>query len=113
MSGLAGFFAVWRGAVPRRLARAARRAMVRPLLSPARPPETAVERAILDTLATQGPLSPRALVSHVACALYRLEVAHGGALADIGLFGENLFAPEVARALESGRGTLWDIESGS
>jgi hypothetical protein len=49
----------------------------------------------------------------VACALYRLEVAHGGALADIGLFGENLFAPEVARALESGRGPLWDIEPGS
>ena len=111
MSVLAGFFAAWLGAVPRRLSRAARHATVRPLPARARPPQTEAERVLLDTLAAQGPLPPRTLVSHAACALYRLELTHGGALADVGLFGENLFIHEVARALETGRGALWDIES--
>jgi hypothetical protein len=112
MSVLAGFFAAWRGAGPRRLTRSARRATVRPLPAPVRRPQTEAERVLLDTLAAQGALPPRALVSHAACALYRRELTHGGALADVGLFGENLFIHEMARALETGRGALWDIEPG-
>lgn len=83
---------------------------VRPLRPPRREPETAIERLLMDTLAAKGSMSPRVLVSFAACALYRQDLARDAALAEAGLFGENLFAPDVARALEAARGVLWSIE---
>ena len=107
MSVLAGFFSAWR---PRDFPRIGSRARVRLLPAPARAPETEAERALTDTLAAWGPLSRGALVSHAASALYRHELTHGGGLADLGLFGESLFASEVRHALETAQGVLWEIE---
>ena len=109
MSARTGFFSAWWGPRPSR-ARTAPGTRVRLRSRPMRAPETDGERALVDALTAQGSRSSRALVSFAACVLYRQELDRGGALADIGLFGENLFRPDVGRALEAGRGILWDIE---
>jgi hypothetical protein len=84
---------------------------VRLLAAPTRPPETPIERLLVDTLAAKGPLSRRGLVSQAALALYREELAQGGWVADLGILGERPFVPDVARALEAARGVLWEIET--
>jgi hypothetical protein len=84
---------------------------VRLLASPTRAPGTPLERLLVDTVAAQGPLARRVLVSRAALALYREELADGGWLADLGLLGERAFVPEVVRALEAGRGVLWEVEN--
>ena len=84
---------------------------VRLLAAPTRAPETPIERVLVDMLAAKGPLSRRGLVSHAALALYRDELAGGGWAADLGILGERPFVPEVIRALQAGRGVLWEIET--
>jgi hypothetical protein len=76
----------------------------------ARPPETPIERQLVSTLTARGPLSRSALVSAVALALYRDELARGGWLTGIALLGEGAFVGEVRRALDAGCGVLWDVE---
>ena len=102
--------AVWRGALRGDLSRASDRAGVRLLVEPARPPMTPVERLVVDTLATRGPLSRSALVSAVARALYRDELARSGWLAALGFFSETVFTADVARALDGARGVLWEVD---
>jgi hypothetical protein len=110
MSGPAALFATWRGALRGDLARARDRAAVRLLAEPARPPATPIERLLVDTLVAKGPLSRSALVSVVARAVYRDELAQSGWLAALGFFSEDLFIAEVTRALEGARGVLWEFE---
>jgi hypothetical protein len=110
MSGPAALFATWRGALRGDLARASERAGVRLLAEPARPPATPIERLLVDTLVAKGPLSGSALVSAVARALYRDELAQSGWLAALGFFNETVFVADVTRALESARGVLWEFE---
>jgi hypothetical protein len=72
--------------------------------------ETPIERQLVDTLTARGPLSRSALVSAVALALYRDELARGGWLTGLALLGEGAFVGEVSRALDAGCGVLWDVE---
>jgi hypothetical protein len=52
----------------------------------------------------------RFLVDSVAREIYRQELAVGAGFLDIGLFGPNLFARDVAAELSAGNGVLWHIE---
>ena len=72
---------------------------------------TTEERLIVETLRGPGCLRVAALVKRVSAALYREELRHGGAAADLGFFGEHLFVPEVRRVLEGGHDRLWTISS--
>ena len=111
MSALATFLAAWRGAPPRTRSGADARADVRLLVAPAREPATPIERLLVDTLAARGPLSRSALVSLAARVLYRQELARGGWLGDLGIFGEGLFIHDVTCVLDGARDVLWDIET--
>jgi hypothetical protein len=107
-----GFFAVLRRAAACDVTRAGDSSDVRLLTAPARRPQTQIERLLVDTLAVKGPMSQSALVSLAALAMYREELANGGSLVDLGFFGERLFVGDVTRALEAGRGVLWEFEPG-
>ena len=107
MSVLTAFRAGWQ-TLPDPIAIAADTPSVRLLPTPSRAPESAIERRLLETLAAQGPQTPAALMSTVASALYREQHRRDGWLVDIGILGERVFVSEVAHALESGRGRLWD-----
>lgn len=80
------------------------------LLEAARPPATPVERLAVETLKREGRTSLKELVEHVARELYSDEVRNGAWVLDIGLFGPDLFVPNVAAELKSGNGILWKIE---
>ena len=99
----------WRG--QRANARASDREGVRLLPVPVRSPSTPIERLLVDTLAARGPLSRSALVSSVARARYRDELARSGWLAALGFFSESVFTAEVTRALDGARDVLWEFES--
>ena len=110
MSVLAALRGAWPATPGGGLHRRDDEASVRLFATPARAPGTPIERLLVDTLLARGPLARHALVSHVATALYREELAHGGWLADLGILGARPFVPDVARALETARGVLWEIE---
>ena len=65
--------------------------------------------AILAALRRSGQMGLDALVGEAAEALYRSELARGGANADLGLFGRLVFEPAIRSAIEAGCGRLWDI----
>jgi len=90
-----------RGATDRRKAR---------LLAGARP-VTPEECLIVDVLATRGRLAVDALVSAVAAALYREELAEGAGAVDVGFLSAQAFVPDVKRTLEHGEGRLWTISA--
>jgi hypothetical protein len=113
VSVLTAIRAAWHGAPPRAAVAAGDADRVRLIVPPPRAPETPIERRLVEALASHGPLSSRALVTHVAVDLYHDELAHGGWLADLGILGERPFIPDVARALAAGAGALWRIETDS
>jgi hypothetical protein len=113
MSVLTAIRAVWHGMPARTATDGTDERRVRLLVRPTRPPETSIERRLVDVLTARGSLSALALVTHVAVDLYHDELAHGGWLADLGILGERPFMPDVARTLEAGAGTLWTIETDS
>ena len=76
-----------------------------------RKPATATERLAVAALRQGSTTSLNSLVNHVARELYNEEVAKGAWALDIGMFGPDLFAPEVAFELRAGNRILWDIES--
>lgn len=49
------------------------------------------------------------LVRDAAEALYRSEMARGGANVDLGLFGPRVFEPMIRSAIDAGRGRLWEV----
>jgi hypothetical protein len=49
------------------------------------------------------------LVQRVARTLYVDALGQGAWTVDIGVFGSEVFVPEVVRGLEEGDGTLWEI----
>jgi len=82
------------------------------LINPSlRQPATATERLAVAALKQGSTTSLSSLVNHVARELYNEEVAKGAWALDIGMFGPDLFAPEVAFELRAGNRILWDIES--
>lgn len=81
------------------------------LVEAARPPVTPVEQLAVATLTRDGTMSFKRLVEQVALDLYREMLRSGGWAVDIGIFGTNLFVPDVARELEAGDGTLWRLET--
>ena len=76
-----------------------------------RPPVTAAERLAVAALRQGSTTSLSSLVNHVARELYNQEVANGAWALDIGIFGPDLFAPDVALELRAGNRILWDIEN--
>src|SRR3989442_14096978 len=66
-------------------------------------------RAILEPLRRSGRARLDALVDAAAKALYKSELARGGAHLDLGLLGARIFVPAVRSALAAGRGRLWEI----
>lgn len=80
------------------------------LLEASRPPVTRMERLVVETLKREGRISLKQLVAHVARELYSDEVRNAAWVLDIGLFGPDLFVPNVAAELKSGNGSLWKIE---
>jgi hypothetical protein len=76
-------------------------------------PRSAVSDAetfVVTLLAAQSELPYREVVSRLAELLYRNELRAGGWSVDIGLFGSSLFVPEARRALEAGKGELWNFD---
>ena len=65
--------------------------------------------AILSALRRSGRMGLDALVGEAAEALYRSELARGGAAADLGLFGRRVLEPAIRSALEAGCGRLWEV----
>jgi hypothetical protein len=53
------------------------------------------------------------VVHRVAGELFKQEVAAGGWLVDLGLFGSTLFVPEVLKEIQAADGTLWQIRNSS
>jgi hypothetical protein len=82
---------------------------VRLLTGTKRSPLTPEECLIVRELGGAEPRAVDDLVASVSRTLYREEWRRGGWIADIGIFGPNLFAPDVRRALEAGNGQLWTI----
>ncbi len=80
------------------------------LLAASRPPATHVERLAIDILKREGSISFTKLLERVARELYSDEVRSGAWVLDIGLYGPNLFVPDVILELESGNGILWKFE---
>jgi len=80
------------------------------LLEESRPPATPVEQLAINVLKRQGRTSFTRLLEHVAGELYSDEVRSGAWALDIGLYGPNLFVPDVISELKSGDGILWKIE---
>ena len=66
-------------------------------------------RAILEPLRRSGRARLDALVDAAAKALYKSELARGGAHLDLGLLGARIFVPAVRSALDAGRDRLWEI----
>jgi hypothetical protein len=69
-----------------------------------------IERAAIENLKQQSPLSLDQLVQRVAAQLYRDELRHGAAAVDIGLLGSEIFVPEVMGEIQARNGSLWRIE---
>ena len=67
-------------------------------------------QAILAPLRRVGRARLDALVEDAAKALYKSELARGGAHLDLGLLGSRIFVPAVRNALDAGRGRLWEIQ---
>jgi len=65
--------------------------------------------AILEVLRRAGRVRLDALVREAAEALYRSELARGGANVDLGLFGPGIFVPEIRRVVDASHGRLWEI----
>ena len=82
---------------------------VRLVEHPARPPATAIERAILGVLSESGEAPSEILVTRVAAELYREEIRHGAWAVDLGLLGSRLFVPDVVRSLDRYNRVLWEI----
>ncbi len=80
------------------------------LLESSRPPATPVERLAVETLKREGPTSFKRLVERIAREVYFDEVRNGAWILDIGLFGPDLFVPEVNFELKAADGVLWKIE---
>jgi hypothetical protein len=80
------------------------------LLEECRPPATPVEQLAINVLKREGRTSFTKLLEHVARELYSDEVRSGAWALDIGLYGPNLFVPDVVSELKSGDGILWKIE---
>lgn len=80
------------------------------LLEECRPPATPVEQLAINVLKHEGRTSFTKLLEHVARELYSDEVRSGAWALDIGLYGPNLFVPDVVSELKSGDGILWKIE---
>ena len=76
-----------------------------------RQPATATERLAVAALRQGSTTSLSSLVNHVAREIYNQEVANGAWALDIGIFGPDLFAPDVALELRAGNRILWDIEN--
>lgn len=86
------------------------RLRVRLIESAPRPPSTLIERFATDILEREGGMSFKDLIKKVAREVYFDELRRGAALVDIGLFGLELFIPDVAREIEARDGELWKIE---
>jgi hypothetical protein len=67
-------------------------------------------QAILGPLRRSGSARLDTLVEDAAKSLYKSELARGGAHLDLGLLGARIFVPAVRRALDAGRGRLWEIQ---
>ena len=80
------------------------------LLEECRPPATPVEQLAINVLKREGRTCFTKLLEHVARELYSDEVRSGAWALDIGLYGPNLFVPDVVSELKSGDGILWKIE---
>jgi hypothetical protein len=83
--------------------------MVRLIEPLSRPFSTPIERLAISTLKL-GAVPLYLLVERVAADLYVEEIRNGAWVLDIGLFGSDLFVPDVAREIEAGNGTFWQIE---
>lgn len=79
------------------------------LLEQARPPVTSMEKLTIKILKESGPMPFSALVERLARETYFSEVRNGAWTVDIGLFGPDIFAPDVAARLTAGDGILWII----
>src|SRR3989442_3975101 len=66
-------------------------------------------RAILESLRRAGRARLDTLVDAAAKALYKSELARGGAHLDLGLLGARIFVPAGPSALDAGRDRLWEI----
>lgn len=84
---------------------------VRLLEAAPRPPVTPVERLAVSTLRREGAMPLPALAQLVASDLYADALRHGAWVIDIGVFGRDIFAPDVARELKAANGILWEIET--
>jgi len=71
--------------------------------------ETPIETQIVSILAGEGATTYVSLVQRVTDEIYREELRQGGGTLDIGQFGSRLFDRDVARALKSANGVLWEI----
>ena len=74
-----------------------------------RRPVTPVERLAVGWLAREGAMRFDLLAKQVAFQLYLDELGIGPWMLDLGLFGRDLFLPDVACELEAGDGILWTI----
>ena len=83
---------------------------VRLLGDQGRSPGTPFEQLVVAALQRHGAMPFRALAVEVARDLYLDELRQGAWATDIGLLGDGLFVPEVAREVEAGNGRLWWIE---
>jgi hypothetical protein len=75
---------------------------------PGRAPESKVELLATAILQSRGALPLQRLVDQVADELFRQEFGFAWAL-DIGVLGSTVFAADVAKAIETGEGSLWKI----
>lgn len=85
--------------------------VVRLLEAPRRQPATVVERLAVSVLAPAGVAPLAGLAERVARDLYVDALKHGAWVMDIGALGEEVFAADVARALEAADGILWRIDA--
>ena len=83
---------------------------IRLLEVPRRSLRSPQERRIAATLNQDGPLPVDELIERVARDLYLEEVRLGAWAVDIGVYGPKLFFADTARAVEGGRGVLWEID---
>ena len=71
---------------------------------------SAAEEFVVTLLSAERELPYSEVISRLAESLYLHELRSGGSSVDIGLFGNSLFVPEARRALEAGKGKLWNID---
>jgi hypothetical protein len=82
------------------------------LITPSRrQPETVIERLAMAALGHGGTTSLSSLINRVSRDLYREELAGGAAILDLGLFGPELFAQDVALELKAANGVLWRFDT--